>query len=113
MESFGWIGDSRWIRLWLKITRQSAHIHAGDYRISPGIGTLWCWTSCCAVKTVQYQITLVEGQRLSDALLRMKIMKIIYDLPPVNELMAFLNLPGHYEGRFYPEIRLFSANTRL
>lgn len=113
MESFGWIGDSRWIRLWLKITRQSAHIHAGDYRISPGMSTLGVLDIMLRGKTVQYQITLVEGQRLSDALLRMKNNeKIIYDLPPVNELMAFLNLPGHYEGRFYPDTYLFSANTR-
>lgn len=113
MESFGWISDSRWIRLWLKISRQGSHIHAGDYRLSPGMSTLGVLDVMLRGKTVQYQVTLVEGQRLSDALLRMKNNeKIQYDLPPINELMAFLNLSGHYEGRFYPDTYLFSANTR-
>lgn len=113
MEAFGWIDDSRWVRLWLKLSRQGARIHAGDYRLAPGMSTLGVVGIMLRGKTVQYQVTLVEGQRLSDALLRMKNNeKINYDLPPITELMAFLNLTGHYEGRFYPDTYLFSANTR-
>ena len=113
MEAFGWINDSRWVRLWLKVSRQGARIHAGDYRLTPGMSTLGVVDIMLRGKTVQYQVTLVEGQRLSDALLRMKNNeKISYDLPPIEELMGFLNLEGHYEGRFYPDTYLFSANTK-
>jgi UPF0755 protein len=57
---------------------------------------------------------LVEGHNIKETLKRIASHdKLVQDLPAdINQLMPFLGLKGHPEGRFFPDTYLFDRNTR-
>jgi UPF0755 protein len=108
------IGDSRFIMLLAKITGQARKAHAGDYKLMPEMSSLDVLRLLVKGKTVKYKITLVEGHNIKETLKRIASHeKLVQDLPAdINQLMPFLGLKGHPEGRFFPDTYLFDRNTR-
>ncbi|MFT7110491.1 MAG: UPF0755 protein [Psychrobacter glaciei] len=114
LENAGVIKDSRFIMLLAKITGQSRQAKAGDYRLTQEMNSLDVLRLLVAGETVKYKITLVEGHNIKETLQRIAAHdKLIQDLPAnIDQLMPFLGLTGHPEGRFFPDTYIFDRNTR-
>jgi UPF0755 protein len=108
------VEDSRFVMLLAKLNGDARKAKAGDYELKPGMSVLDVLNLVVEGKTVQYKITLVPGQNIKETLARIAAHeKLIQDLPSdLNELMPFLGLEGHPEGRFFPDTYLFDGNTR-
>jgi UPF0755 protein len=114
LEKNNWIEDPRWVMLVAKITGQAHLAKAGDYKLTAHMNVMDVLALLVKGETVQYKITLVEGQNIKETLARInKHPQLKQDLPKeLDKLMAFLGLKGHPEGRFFPDTYLFDANTR-
>ncbi len=114
LENNNWLEDARWIMLVAKLSGQAHLAKAGDYRLTSAMNAMDVLQLLLKGKTVQYKITLVEGQTIKETLQRIKSHeKLKQDLPKdLNKLMEFLALSGHPEGRFFPDTYLFDGNTR-
>lgn len=114
LEKEQWLEDTRWVMLVAKLTGKGRLAKAGEYKLTPDMNSLDVLDLLVSGKTVSYKITLVEGQNIHETLARLAAHdKLIQDLPSdVNQLMPFLGLDGHPEGRFFPDTYLFHSNTR-
>ncbi|MFT5593620.1 MAG: UPF0755 protein [Oceanicoccus sp.] len=114
LEQENWMADARWIMLIAKLSGKARSAKAGEYELTPDMSSLDILDLLVSGKTVSYKITLVEGQNIHETLARLAAHnKLIQDLPSdVNQLMPFLGLEGHPEGRFFPDTYLFHSNTR-
>ncbi len=114
LEREEWLGDSRWIMLIAKLTGKARLAKAGEYKLTSEMDSLDILDLLVSGKTVSYKITLVEGQNIRETLARLVAHeKLVQDLPSdVDQLMPFLGLDGHPEGRFFPDTYLFHSNTR-
>ncbi len=114
LEDDGVLEDSRFIMLVAKISGKARNAKAGDYELTSDMSSLDVLNMLVSGKTVKYKITLVEGFNIKETLRRIASHdKLIQDIPSdVNELMPFLGLTGHPEGRFFPDTYLFDRNTR-
>ena len=114
LEENKWLDDSRWIMLVAKISGKARLAKAGDYELNGDMNAMDVLELIVKGDTVQYKITLIEGQGIKEVLRRIASHDKIYqDLPAdFDELMTLLGLEGHPEGRFFPDTYLFDANTR-
>ncbi len=114
LEKNKWLDDARWVMLIAKITGQAQQAKAGDYELTSNMNALDVLALLVDGKTVQYKITLVEGQTIKETLQRLRLHEnLMQDLPAkTDKVMAYLELKGHPEGRFFPDTYLFDANTR-
>ena len=114
LEENDWLEDGRWIMLVAKVTGKARLAKAGDYELDGKMNSMDVLDLILKGKTVQYKITLIEGQGIKEALRKIASHDKIYqDLPAdYHELMTLLSLEGHPEGRFFPDTYLFDANTR-
>lgn len=108
------IDDSRWISLYTKLTDQGHRAKAGEYELHPDMSSLDVLALLMSGKSVQYQVTLVEGHTIKETLKRLQQQqKLKYDLPEDwQKLMPYLGLSGHPEGRFFPDTYSFTSGTR-
>jgi len=105
--------DSRWIMLIAKMTGQARQAHAGSYELTADMNAWQVLDKLVTGDTIQYQITLVEGQTVAETLRRLAAHpQLKQDLPgdPV-ALMQYLDLQGHPEGRFFPDTYKFDPGT--
>ena len=114
LEKAQWLADSRWIMLIAKLSGKGRLAKAGEYKLTADMDSLDILDLLVSGKTVSYKITLVEGQNIHGTLARLAAHeKLVQDLPPdIDQLMSFLGLDGHPEGRFFPDTYLFHSNTR-
>ncbi|GAA6133518.1 endolytic transglycosylase MltG [Oceaniserpentilla sp. 4NH20-0058] len=114
LERENWMQDSRWIMLVAKLSGKSRLAKAGEYELTPQMNSWDVLDTLIKGKSVQYKITLVEGQNVHEMMSRLAANdKLIQDLPSdVSQLMTFLGLEGHPEGRFFPDTYQFHRNTR-
>lgn len=114
LNAEGYIDDSRWIGLYTKLTKQGRNAKAGEYELTPEMSALDILFLLISGKSVQYNVTLVEGHTIKETLLRLKQnKKLRYDLPSDwKQLMTTLGLEGHPEGRFFPDTYSFTKGTR-
>lgn len=110
----GIIDDSRWISLYTKLSGKGRAAKAGEYELLPTMSALDVLYLLIDGKSVQYNVTLVEGHNIKETLKRLKnTKKLKYDLPEDwMALMPYLGLEGHPEGRFFPDTYSFTAGTR-
>jgi len=108
------IDDSRWITLYAKLTGKGRLAQAGEYELTPDMSVLDVLFLINSGKSVTYNVTLVEGHTVKESLLRLQQHeKLNYDLPADwQDLMPFLGLEGHPEGRFFPDTYSFTSGTR-
>ena len=114
LDDQGVIADSRFVMIVAKLSGKARRAKAGDYELLPEMNSLDVLNLLVKGKTVKYKTTLVEGHNIKETLSRIASHEqLIQDLPSdVNELMPFLGLTGHPEGRFFPDTYLFDRNTR-
>lgn len=114
LEKAQWLADSRWIMLIAKLSGKGRLAKAGEYKLTADMDSLDILDLLVSGKTVSYKITLVEGQNIHETLARLAAHeKLVQDLPSdIDQLMPFLGLDGHPEGRFFPDTYLFHSNTR-
>lgn len=114
LEQESWVADARWVMLIAKLSGKARLAKAGEYELTPEMDSLDVLDLLVSGKTVSYKITLVEGHNIHETLSRLAAHeKLVQDLPSdVNQLMPFLGLEGHPEGRFFPDTYLFHSNTR-
>lgn len=114
LEKINAMHDSRWIMLIAKLTGQARLAKAGDYELTAQMNSFDVLDLLIKGKTVKYKITLVEGHTIKESLSRIASHpNLKQDLPAsLDELMPYLQLEGHPEGRFYPDTYLFDSNTR-
>ena len=114
LENARVVGDSRFVMLVAKLSGKARKAKAGDYELSSEMSSLDVLNLLVLGKTVKYKITLVEGHNIKETLRRIASNeKLIQDLPSnIDDLMPFLGLTGHPEGRFFPDTYLFDRNTR-
>lgn len=114
LEDHGVLADSRFVMLVAKLSGKARRAKAGDYELTSDMDSLDVLNLLVSGQTVKYKITLVEGFNIKETLRRIASHeKLIQDLPPrVDEIMPFLGLSGHPEGRFFPDTYLFDRNTR-
>lgn len=110
----GVIDDSRWISLYTKLSGVGRQAKAGEYELTADMSALDILYLLISGKGVQYNVTLVEGHNIRDTLSRLQnTEKLRYDLPTDwREIMPFLGLEGHPEGKFFPDTYSFTAGTR-
>lgn len=110
----GIIDDSRWISLYTKLSGVGREAKAGEYALTPDMSTLDILYLLISGKSVQYNVTLVEGHNIRETLARLQSTpKLKYDLPEDwRQLMPYLGLEGHPEGRFFPDTYSYTAGTR-
>jgi UPF0755 protein len=114
LEKEQWLTDTRAIMLIAKLTGKARLAKAGEYELTSQMNSWDILDLLVSGKTVSYKITLVEGQNIHETLARLASHdKLIQDLPSdIDQLMPFLGLEGHPEGRFFPDTYLFHSNTR-
>lgn len=114
LENKNILEDSRWVMIVAKLSGKARRAKAGDYQLTSEMDSLDVLTALLKGRTVQYKITLVEGQNIKETLARIASHdKLKQDLPSeLNKLMPFLGLEGHPEGRFFPDTYLFTGKTR-
>lgn len=108
------IEDSRFVMLMAKLSGQARKAKAGDYELIQNMSSMDILSLIVSGKTVKYKITLVEGFNIKETLARIASNEmLVQDLPSdINQIMPFLGLEGHPEGRFFPDTYLFDRNTR-
>ncbi len=98
-EMFGDRFDSRVLRLWLKQNPGLTKLKAGTYEIPPGCGVREALAIIISGKEKSYQITLVEGTRVSDILMVLRgAEKLKHELPQdakPEDLPEILGMPDH------------------
>ncbi|WP_043766687.1 endolytic transglycosylase MltG [Algiphilus aromaticivorans] len=71
MRDQGWLEHSRdafYLRAWGRLDGQARRIHSGEYRLDEAVTLSELMDMLVAGRVVQYDITFIEGWRLSEAL---------------------------------------------
>lgn len=114
LEEQGVIADVRPIMIIAKMTGDARKTKAGDYELTPEMTSWDVLNLLVAGDTVEYRVTLVEGQTVQQTLRRLAAHpQIKQDVPAEPDaLMQYLGLEGHPEGRFFPDTYSFHSGTR-
>jgi UPF0755 protein len=108
----------RLFALWGRITGDAARIHAGEYRLEPGLDALGLLEILVRGRVLRRSLTLVEGWRFRDVRTALaaapRLEPTIDDLDD-GEIMRRLGAPDRVpEGRFFPDTYEYVAgNTDL
>lgn len=113
----GIIDDVFWLKLYVKVHRESAKIKAGTYQIQPSETVKELLNRVVKGEEHQFLITFIEGttfkQWLSQLAVHPHINHTISVASVSNQhIVQQLNLPHkHPEGLFFPDTYLFTDNT--
>ena len=90
-------------------------IHAGEYRLEPGMTPIQLLEKMVGGDVIQYSLTLVEGwnfREILQALRGHESLKSTLEGMDHKQIMVKLGKPGqHPEGRFFPDTYHFPAST--
>ncbi len=103
----------RVLRYFGRLRGDATRIHAGEYRLSPGITSRGLLDQLVAGQVYLHQLTVIEGWRFDDlrSALRAHPAVVPSDLTS-EEIMAALGAPGvHPEGQFSPDTYSFPRGT--
>ena len=107
MQDQGLISDAFWLRVYWRFNLNGQALHAGEYRMTPGMTVrdlLGLWQRG---EVVQYSLTLVEGwnfRQVRAALAKQEKLKQTLAGLDDAELMSKLGHAGEFpEGRFFPD----------
>ncbi len=107
-----------WLHGWLRLSGQSRQIQAGSYEIPPGMTPLQLLERLVRGEQALRRLTLVEGWNWRQVLQALKNAdQLSWDLPETalrqpEALMRALALPGHPEGRFFPDTYLYPKRAK-
>ena len=107
LQAEGVLEQPEVLRIWARINGSAASIHAGEYRLQPGMTPLAMLDEFVAGRVMRRHFTLIEGWRFSD--LRSALAaapRLRHDSADLTdtEIMARLGRPEvAAEGRFFPD----------
>lgn len=107
LEAEGVLEQPEVLRIWARMRGKAASIHAGEYRLQPGMTPLTMLDDFVAGRVMRRHFTVIEGWRFSD--LRSALAaapRLRHDTADLTdtEIMARLGRPDMApEGRFFPD----------
>lgn len=115
IEAEGLIKDAFWLRVYWRFNLAGQPLHAGEYRMVPGMTMQDLIAVWKRGEVVQYSVTLVEGwnfRQVRAALAKdEKLQQTLTGLSD-SEVMERLGHPGVFpEGRFFPDTYRFVRGT--
>lgn len=111
-------GILRWPRvlaLYARLTGAARHVHAGEYRIEPGLTPLGLLSRMTEGKVVQRSVTLVEGSRVSEAIQRLQAAPgiVVTEGLTATVLAGLLGVEDSgVEGLLFPDTYLYPRGMR-
>lgn len=115
LHAQGLIHAPRYFEWHARLSGVADALHAGEYRLSPGITPAALLADMAAGRVMQYALTIVEGwtfRQLVDAMHASPYLE--HTLPGLSSeaIMERLGKPGeHPEGRFFPDTYHFPRGT--
>ena len=103
---------------WLRLSGQSRQVQAGSYEIPAGMTPRQLLDRLVRGEQALRRVTLVEGWNWRQVLQALKTAEQLdWDLPEAalsqpESLMSALALPGHPEGRFFPDTYLYPKHAK-
>jgi len=114
------INDRFWMRNYVRVYRDLAHIKAGTYQILPNTSVKQILTLVSSGEEHQFSITFVEGTRFTQWLEQLRshpqikhtLLSEDTNKNITTEIVSQLKLPyQHPEGLFFPDTYAFTNNT--
>jgi UPF0755 protein len=106
--------DKPWLlALYGGATDEARRIHAGEYRVTPGMTPLTLLAMLVEGNVYLHQITIVEGSRFAEMLAALRAHPAIAASELDDDaIMSALGAPGlHPEGQFFPDTYRFPHGT--
>jgi UPF0755 protein len=113
MHEQGVLTTPRLLNWYARIRGDATRIHAGEYRLAPGLTPIGLLDKLARGEVYLHQLTIIEGWRFTE------LVEAVRSHPAVTagtltpaEIMAALGQPGlHPEGQFLPDTYTFPRGT--
>lgn len=115
-EKQGWLPYAKVLLLQARILDHGKNLKPGEYDIPAGTTTFELLRLLTQGSSKRYRISLIEGTRLSDALVRLaQAPKLIQDVQPLNPISVqhLLALDQVAEGWIYPDTYVYQAGDSV
>ena len=114
LERLGVTRHPQLIAWYSRLRGTATRIHAGEYRLEPGLTAITLLAKLNRGEVYLHQFTIVEGWRFQDVLTRLRAHPAIAaGDASAAEIMSALGEPDlHPEGQFLPDTYSFPAGTR-
>ncbi|MGI9277155.1 MAG: endolytic transglycosylase MltG [Endozoicomonas sp.] len=116
LAEHGWLEYPELFVLMARVDQVAGDIHAGDYLVPAGISKRQLLSMFISGQIRYYDVTLVEGQALADALNTLnnhEKLQSPMDEKAMAQLLADLEISGNPEGMFYPDTYFFHAGASV
>jgi UPF0755 protein len=115
LAELGILDDPLYLRLHGRWSALSRQLHAGEFRLEPGLTPRELLPLFASGKTVDYPLTLLEGWTFSQVRQALAAHPVLLQTiagKSDGEVMAAIGMPGqHPEGRFFPDTYRFPRGT--
>jgi UPF0755 protein len=113
LEADGALNHPRILDWYARLQGAATGIHAGEYKLSPGLTGVGLLQMLTRGEVYLHQFTIVEGWRFEDMLVRLRANSAISATETAStEIMAALGEPDlHPEGQFLPDTYSFPRGT--
>ena len=114
LERLGVTKHPQIIAWYSRLRGTATRIHAGEYRLEPGLTPLTLLEKLNRGEVYLHQFTIVEGWRFDEMLARLRAdPAIAAGIESAADIMSAIGEPGvHPEGQFLPDTYSFPAGTR-
>jgi UPF0755 protein len=114
LERLGVTKHPRIIAWYSRLRGTATRIHAGEYRLEPGLTAITLLEKLNRGEVYLHQFTIVEGWRFDELLARLRLHPAIAaGNESAADIMSAIGQPGlHPEGQFLPDTYSFPAGTR-
>lgn len=109
----GVVRDARALTWYARLSGDATRVHAGEYRIDPGLSALNLLAKLVAGQVVLHQFTIIEGWRFEELLGALRAHPAVAaGTATADEIMVALGRPDlHPEGQFLPDTYTFPRGT--
>lgn len=111
-EKQGWLPDAKVLLVQARLLGHGKNLKPGEFEIPAQTSSFELLTLLTEVSSKRYRISLIEGTRLNDALIRLaQAPKLIQDVVPLNAITVqqLLALEHLAEGWLYPDTYVYQA----
>lgn len=115
-EKQGWLPHARVLLMQARLLGHGKNIKSGEFEIPAQTSSFELLNLLTKGSSKRYRISLIEGTRLSEALIRLaQAPKLIQDIEPLNveSVQKFLALENSAEGLVYPDTYVYQAGDSV